>query len=216
MRMALPLVLACAGACGRSRPEPSTPTMTSEPVRTPATPRCELTPEAVRCTVYNPGGDYSIECVEPYLAIRASGDLLSGERRWCSPPIAPGGLATFDAIVGVRPTEVCGPELDGCVLRMFHDGAPSDAVARIAAFAREIEATATRPGKQPTMKECDDARLAWLATPALAERYKSLQLDQADVIGLFCKLHISREQLQCFAAARTEAEVEACAPESAH
>lgn len=170
----------------------------------------------MRCTAYNPGADYSIECVEPYLAVRASGDLLNGERRWCSPPIAPGGLARFDALEGVRPAEVCGPTLDGCELRTFDDGKPDDAVARIAAFAREIEAAATRPGKQPTMKECDDARRAWLATPALAERYRSLMLDEPDLIGVFCKLHIPREQLQCLAAARTEAAVEACAPESAH
>ena len=111
----------------------------------------------------------------------------------------------------MRPADHCGPALDGCVLRLFPDDAT---IAHIASFARELEAAATHPGgAQPTMKECDDARRAWLAAPELAERYRSLRLDDADTVGVFCKLHLPRAQVRCFARAHTEEDVEACVPD---
>jgi hypothetical protein len=177
--------------------------------------RCELTPEAVRCHATNFGDDYTVDCVEPYLGVKETGEVFNGTKRWCSGAIAPGATNTFDAIKGVRPADHCGPELDGCVLTTFTGKVD---VAEIAAFVRKLEAAAPHlGGNQPTMQECDDARRAWLATPEIAERYKSLQLDEADVIDLFCKLHVSRELLQCFARAQTTAAVEACADaENAH
>lgn len=66
---------------------------------------------------------------------------------------------------------------------------------------------------QPSMRECEAARRAWLASPALAERYCSLRLEDAGTIGVFCKLHLPRAQVVCFAGARTEADVEACVPD---
>lgn len=211
------LVLVAAAACGGgAKPAPASPAPSASATDTEngnhVETRCELTPETVRCHATNLGGDYTIACVEPFVGVTQTGDILNGRRRWCSDPIAPTATVTFGVLEGVRPADLCGATLDGCVIRMFER--EGDAVARIAAFARDLEARATRPsGKQPTMKECDDARRAWLAAPELAERYKSLRLEDADFIGVFCKLHIPREQVQCFARSRTEEDVEACVPE---
>jgi hypothetical protein len=211
------LVLVAAGACGGSTRAPGTPAAPS--VSTTSTTggghvesRCELTPEAVRCHATNLGGDYTVACVEPFLGVKETGQLLNGKRRWCSAPVAPGATVSFDALVGVRPVDHCGAGLDGCALTMF--SSDSETVAQIAAFARALDAGATRPGPtQPTMAECDDARRAWLAAPELAERYAALKLEDADLIGVFCKLHIPREQVRCFARSRTEEDVEACVPD---
>ncbi len=205
-------LVAAAGGCGSGRPPPEAPapsvttTSTRDGMRTET--RCELTPDAVRCHATNAGGDHTVACAEPFLGVKATGELLNGARRWCSEPIAPGATQRFDALAGVRPIDHCGPALDGCTLMMFEG---DDAIA---AFARQLEAAATRPtATQPSMQECDAARRAWLANPALAERYRSLRLEEADTVGVFCKLHLPRAQVVCFAGARTEADVEACVPD---
>lgn len=185
--------------------------MSTIPAASPPTPRCALTPERVRCTVYNRGVDYGIECLEPYLVVRETGDIFDGSRRWCSDAIRPGGVATFDALEGIRPADICGPRLDGCEVRLFEDR--DHEIADVAAFARASEASATRPGTQPTMRACDDARRAWLAVPELDKKYRSLLQGEPDAVVLFCKLHLTPAEVACFGKARSEAEVEACAPE---
>ncbi|HUQ02191.1 MAG TPA: hypothetical protein VM261_06815 [Kofleriaceae bacterium] len=219
MRLVLTVATVAAAACGgRSTPAPA-PAPAAPSVSTTNTDkgrhietRCELTAEAVRCASTNLGGDATVECVEPFLGVKDTGEILNGRRRWCSAAIAPGATEHFVALEGVRPVDHCGPALDGCVLTMF--AGPGDTIAQIAAFARALEAAASHPGgKQPTMKECDDARRAWLASPELAEKYRSMQLEDADLVGVFCKLHVPREQVQCFATARNERDVEACVPD---
>jgi hypothetical protein len=218
VRLAWTVVATAAAACGgraapASAPAPSAPSASTTNTTSGGhvETRCELTPQAVRCASTNLGGDYTVECVEPFLGVKATGELLNGRRRWCSSPIAPGATEEYVALEGVRPGEHCGPALAGCVLTMF--SGPGDTVAQIAAFARELEAAAPSPdGKQPTMKECDEARRAWLASPELAEKYRAMRLEDADVIGVFCKLHLPRAQVQCFARAKNERDVEACVP----
>ncbi len=222
----LPAVLGGAAfavwaACGPSTGTPSAPTHTASGDDPPApapdaepavTTRCELTPEAVRCHSTNPSTRATVACVEPFLVVKDTADLYSGKRRWCSGVIGGGATRTYDVLDDVRPAELCGPTLDGCFIHIF--GGQGASVERIAAFARELEAATPHPGgTQPTMAECDATRRAWIASPELAAKYRSsLRLDDADMINVFCKLHLSRADVACLGKARTEAEVEACAP----
>jgi hypothetical protein len=216
MRTTLLLVLAAA-ACGGTSPPPAAPA----PIATVAPAersgkletRCELTADVVRCHTTNGTDDWGIDCVEPYLGVRETGALLSGTSKTCSPAVRAGERASFDAPVGGRPADVCGPELAGCVVRLFssEDG---EVMARIVTFARELEAAAPHPGRDhPTTGECDQARRAWLAIPELADRYRDLlSLDEADLVAAFC-IQLPRQDFECLAAAKVEADVEACAPD---
>ena len=187
------------------------PELGEYPVQCLADFRCELTPDAVLCHVTNHGSSTTVGCIEPFLAVKDTGDLLNGARKWCSGAVAPGQTDTFVALEGLRPADECGPALAGCEVKLFEGDAAS--IEHIAAFARQIEATATRPGKQPTWRACDEARRAWMATPVLAEKFQTLKLEEADTIDVFCKLHLTPTEVACFGKAKTEADVEACTPD---
>lgn len=162
------------------------------------------------CSSTNLGNDYTMECVEPWVVVKETGDILDGSRKWCSGAIAPGATDTYVAIKGFRPDAECGPALAHCDVMIFEDD--TDVIAHIAALARDAEKTATRPGTQPTWRACDEARRAWLATPEIAAKFETVSLEDADVIDVFCKTHLQPAQVACFGKAKTMAEVEACPP----
>jgi hypothetical protein len=208
---------ACGG--GQRAVAPATPSATASTVVTSPDGqtverleyRCELTPDAVLCHVTNRGSSTTMGCIEPFLVVKETGDLFNGARKWCSDAVAPGKTDTFVALEGVRPADTCGPALAGCDVKLFEGDDAS--IEHLAAFIRQTEARATRAGTQPTWRACDEARRAWRANPVLDEKFQSLSLDEADLIGVFCKLHLSPAEVACFGKAKTEADVEACTPD---
>ena len=195
--IAITIAVACRGSKPKAPPGPKLAVA------------CTLDYARLACTATNHDTEYRVGCVNPYVGIKKTGALVSGESRACSQFIAPGKSETFNGLPGFRPGLVCG-DLSGCIVKTFDEETtpPEQRVAALVAFIRELEAGATERGKDhPTLAECEEMRLAWLDRPD-REGLRAVLVDR-DLTAVFC-VQLGRVEFDCLRAAKTAAAMNAC------
>jgi hypothetical protein len=190
-------------ACGAASVPPASP---------PGTITCklgDLGDSKLHCVATNTRKQASEVCADVFIGIVATGSIRTPHDTVCSSELEPGGGEHFAVELDVRP-EACSITAGGCVVRMYPAGADLETARQVVAWARELEATATAPGRdRPTVAECGALFDKWRGDARFARA--AGHLDPRDLSTLFC-ISLSRAELACLRAASDDAQVDACAP----
>jgi hypothetical protein len=154
--------------------------------------------ETLLCTAKNAGLDVRAICAQPYVGVLETGAIYTSHDAACSEELSPGSTDVFAVALDMR-RELCR---NGCLVHVFAEDAPAEAVV---AFARHTEEHALVPGRdRPSVRECDAVLDSWEANPAFAAFTKS-----PDAMRLAC-LGMSRAGLGCLRAAPSPPAAVAC------
>ena len=167
---------------------------------------CELAAGGLKCTAHNTSAATAVLCAQPVVGVLATGAIYEPHERMCSVELGPYGAQSWLEPLDIVLPRMCGADLSGCVVRMFHADSPSDA-APVVAFARQLALSARDPGRdRPSLGECEALLAAWRHDDRFPGRRA---LGDAALVG--CMMQ-SRVAFDCLLYAQSDRDADACRP----